>query len=448
MKCGLYGWILLSVAGLTGLSVLADEPHNGEKLELSQAIQEAISHSPDLKFSRASEDEASGKHMESLSGLMPTLGVAGYHYTSQKYQVFDANIGGTAFAIPVVTPATSLKLSLTLPVFDGFKSVNQVRASRSASDAASESTRWQEFQVTQFVSDAFYRSLAAEQLAEVATENIKTLEDHYEHVQSRRKGGIATSYDVLRVEVQLDEARTQKIQADDNVVLERKRLARLMGTPEDMRLISGDLPEPIDAPKIDELTAEKSLESRKDLHSLQLQERASDLADTASKSWLVPSFGVMADYEFYNNTNFDVTNADPYHNDYDVGVYVRWNVFDGGASIGKAQQSSAQLRQAQAHLDSESQRLPENLELWKRRYRYGVSLYKTSVSDIKKSEESVRQAKEGFKQGVRTVSEQLDAQLDLFRSRASKVNAQLSTAEALIQLELTVGRKLANADLN
>jgi outer membrane protein TolC len=429
-------------------AAVAEDSNPQAPLGIEQAVAEAVGNSPQLRLAHAREDEAKGGKLVALSGFMPSVSAFGFHYTDQKFENFDAQLGGQTFPVPVVIPTTSLKLSLDLPLFNGLRNVNQLRASDAVSDAASEDERWQEFLLTETVSDAFYRAMAAQQLADVATENIRTLEDHYAHVQSRRKGGIATSYDVLRVEVQLDEARTQKIQADDNIVTERKRLARVMGVPNDDRPVTGELPVPEAAPRIHGLTADAAFEHRSDLRSLELQQKATDLTDTAAKSWWVPSFGAMADYEFYNNTDSELASSTNYHNDYDVGLYMRWNLFDGGRSIGQAQQSDAKMRQAQAALDIETQKIPEALETWKRRYQYGAALYLTAVSDIKKSQESVRQAEEGFKQGVRTVSEQLDAQLDLFRSRAEKVNAQLTAAESLIQLELTVGRKLTHDDLN
>jgi outer membrane protein TolC len=439
-------FVCSAIALATPFSLAADT--GSSTLTLDSAIAEARGSSPEIRLAEAQADEAGARKNETLSGFLPTVSATGYHLTNIKYETYTASLSPTqTFTLPLVSPQTSLKFSVNLPVFDGLRNIENYRASNAASEASQESKRWEEFTLEQNVKDAFYRALAAQLLADVATENIRTLEDHYSHLQARQKGGMATSYDVLRVEVQLDEARAQKIQADDNVVSERKHLARIMGSPDDMRPISGDLPVPESAPKISQLAAESAVRDRKDLEALRLREKSSSLSDTASKSWLVPTVGVMADYEFYNNLNSSMTSTDAFHNDYDLGFYVRWNIFDGGASLARAAESGAQLRQARARLDIETQRLPEALDMWRRRYNYGVSLYQTAVSDIKKSEISVRQAQEGFKQGVRTVSEQLDAQLDLFRSRASKVNAQLTSAEALIQLELTLGRKLTHDDL-
>ena len=57
-------------------------------------------------------------------------------------------------------------------------------------------------------------------------------------------------------------------------------------------------------------------------------------------------------------------------------------------------------------------------------------------------ENLVRLANAGFKAGVRTTTEVLDAELDLFRARAGIVTTQLNCAEAKTKLELATGENL------
>jgi outer membrane protein TolC len=51
-------------------------------------------------------------------------------------------------------------------------------------------------------------------------------------------------------------------------------------------------------------------------------------------------------------------------------------------------------------------------------------------------------AQEGRRAGVRTSTELLDAESDLFRSRAGLITAQMGAIEALVNLELVSGQKL------
>jgi outer membrane protein TolC len=55
----------------------------------------------------------------------------------------------------------------------------------------------------------------------------------------------------------------------------------------------------------------------------------------------------------------------------------------------------------------------------------------------------VRLARLSYDAGSRTNTDVLDAELDLFRTRAGVVQSQLSAAEALINLELAFGSSLS-----
>jgi outer membrane protein TolC len=61
---------------------------------------------------------------------------------------------------------------------------------------------------------------------------------------------------------------------------------------------------------------------------------------------------------------------------------------------------------------------------------------------VQKSTESVRLAREGHRVGARTNTDLLDAEAELFRAQAGVVNSQVGAIEALINLELTVGKKI------
>ena len=90
-----------------------------------------------------------------------------------------------------------------------------------------------------------------------------------------------------------------------------------------------------------------------------------------------------------------------------------------------------------AHLDA-----PTEFSFWKKRYLYSASLYQAKNSDLKRAEETVRLAGAGFKAGVRTTTEVLDAELELFRARAGIVTTQLNCLESKIKLELSTGESL------
>ena len=112
-----------------------------------------------------------------------------------------------------------------------------------------------------------------------------------------------------------------------------------------------------------------------------------------------------------------------------------------------ARQAEAGNRAEEAAQASRALLLKASLEFetWKRRFVTNAEVNRARLRTEEKSQESVRLATLGLKAGTNTNSEVLDAELDLFRSRAGIVRAQMDAAEALINLELAVGKKLKPA---
>jgi outer membrane protein TolC len=408
-------------------------------LTLEQAVEQAHEKSPQLARARAAASEASWKPLEAISGNLPRLSASATHLFDVKYQFVDINLG-SPLSIPSVFPKTTLSLDATWTIFDGLTSINAYRAALDLRDAARLEEERAELQVDSSTRLAFYKALSAQQLADVAAQNVKTLQEHSERVGVLLKQGKGTKYDSLRVEVQLSEALPEELASRDNVLLSRQALATEMGLPSDDRPIQGSLPEPDDKRLPEVLVPEP--QSRADIQALVHRARASGRAQSASIGALLPKLSLVGQKLFYNNVDYEISDTSHYRDAYSLGVALTWNLFDGGASIARQRASVYQHDQAEAGADAALLRAPQDLELWKRRYHYNVALYRARKQAIVAAQESVRLAKLGNQAGTRTNTDVLDSELDLFRSRAGAVRAQLDAAEALINLELTLGRKL------
>ena len=54
-------------------------------------------------------------------------------------------------------------------------------------------------------------AIASKELEKVAQQNVKTLEEHLTKAKALQQSGMETSFDVLRVEVQLNKAQSDKL---------------------------------------------------------------------------------------------------------------------------------------------------------------------------------------------------------------------------------------------
>jgi len=287
---------------------------------------------------------------------------------------------------------------------------------------------------------AFYKIVANKTLKEVSEQNLKALQDHLKDIKLFKQSGMATNFDVLRVEVQVSIAETDLLNTIDSIAVAEQSLSELMGQDNKDFEVSGTLPTLNGATtnKFDEL----SYQSRQDLASLRNRALALNYNDRAQRSFWLPKLSLNGQYFYYNNLNNNITDSNKFRNAFQIGVMLSWNLFDGMVSISRSAQASEQKFQAEKSVRLAELKAQKDLELWKRKLNYSISLYNARVNDIAKSKESMRLAKEGRRVGARTSTDLLDAESDLYKSQAGAINAQISAIEALINLELTIGQKI------
>jgi outer membrane protein TolC len=278
-------------------------------------------------------------------------------------------------------------------------------------------------------------------LVGVAEENLKALETHLADVTSRVKSGVSTRFDSLRVEVQIEEAKTEKIAADDAAAISRARLFEAIGIADDGKPLEGKMPD--DFSKIDLSKAKLESIAREDRAAQVSEVEAMHDMSKASLAHWAPQVTLFGSQEWYNNINTSITEDDSrFKPDYLVGVMLSWNLFDGGASQASARQARLNEEAAKEKLAELDTSIPVGLDEAKRRLEYNVANYKAKLVSIRKAEESVRLARSGFRAGTRTNTEILDAVIDMNRVRASLVKSQVDAIDALGALELAVGSSL------
>ncbi len=425
--------------------VLMDrEPAANSSLTLQNALDEGLNRSPDVQRARAAAEESHWQRLAALGGgFLPKLEVDAHHYFNQQFTSATISFGASPLAFPGFFPQDMATLQLQVPIFDGLASTRGLEAASLLEQAVNKDRSQVEFRLRQDIRLAFYKSIAASQLQAVAEQNVKTLEDHLNQVNLQKRGGIATKYDMLRVEVLLNEAKADAIDAIDNFVLARKKLTELMGLENDDRTLDGALPIPDDE-RVKNLEIGDSLNNRSDIRAASLRAESAEKKQSATAVWLVPQIWIGGDYTYYQQQSIDsqVRNTGVYGTAWDLGIYLKWNLFDGGVSYAISQEAAARRVQAERAAQSAKLQVPYDFAYWKRRYISNTDHYLSKKFDITRSDESVRLAKEEERAGSRTSTERLDAELDLFRSRAGVVSAQLNAIEAQINLEVSMGREI------
>lgn len=407
-------------------------------LSFEDAWSLAKTHSPKVRVLQAKVDAASIGRLKAWSAQLPHLSLDGHHLLNAKFQEMVIDLGGgpSNFALPETYSDYALNASWT--VFDGFKTWNSVQAAGLEYSASQLEQKRALFELKSQVRLKFNEALAANLLTEVARQNVETLQRHLNDVRARLRSGAATRFDSLRVEVQLEDAKTDLLQAQDKVTIAEAQLAEALGLKQLSDHPQGQLPTFSSA---DIESVQASIDDRDDRKAALLHEQsAHKLAQATRLSW-VPQVSIFAQQDWYNYANYDW--SDHLRRAYTYGVTFKWNLFDGGERYATLRQDLAQQRILAAKTDALTLAIPTEVLTWKRRFVQSIAIYKAATANVVKAKESVRLARSGVTAGVQTQTDLLDAERDLNMANAKVVNAQVASVEALNHLELALGRPLA-----
>ncbi len=422
------------------LALLVSASAYSETVSVQDVIRETQSDSLQIQKAEAAYHEVRWKKTETYAGFLPSLTGELSYITEQHYMFVTMPFGASEVTVPQIMPSTLYTLKAAWPIFDGFASTNRYLAGSSYEESAKNAYEWTQFATTRQAILQFYNVLAADVLKEVAQQNLKTLTDHLKDIRAYRRAGVSTQYDVLRVEVQVSEAQTEILNAQDNLDLSLMKLAETLGHQNETRKPIGELPV-LDAHLIQNLNKDV-VDSRQDLQALKEKSQGAQYMESSANRYWAPHINLFGQYQKYNNRNYRFDDESSFRDAYQVGVNLTWNLFDGMASTSRSGQAEQQAIQIDKEYRLAQIKAQNDFELWRRKYLYYCSVYQSRVQDVSRSEEAVRLARVGRRAGTRTNTELLDAETDLFRSKAGRVKAQIGAIEALINLELSSGKKL------
>ncbi len=410
-----------------------------QELTLSDAQRMARENNPNIRQTKSEVEISRAKVTKALAPQFPQVSATARHLLKEKFQVMEVNLGPSPIEFPVRQPYTQVTVGATLLLFDGFGTWNNFKSAKYERSAKELELARAEFDLDQKVRVQYFKALGSHALVDVAKQSVAMLEAHLEDIKNLMRGGVATKLDLLKVEVQLQDAKTDLLAAEDGAILSVAQLARVLGVNSIAGPLQGTLPvlnqemlKKLDLTDFDRMDRKALLE----------REESAMAKSRASLSAWSPKIYLFGQQEWYNYENSDIGGNSKFKGAYTFGVMLNWNLFDGGASTAERRIAGEELKKSQESLRALDQAIPVDVDFWKRKLTHGIAVYQSGLSGIKKSEETIRLAKSAVRAGTRTNTEVLDAEHDLNVARAKVVHAQIDAVESVSNLELALGKSL------
>ena len=430
MKKFMRAFVIIAAVLAVQCPAAAEEQH----LSLRESIALGLQNSPSLHSSVMKYSYADAKAGEASAGLYPTVKVlAGYQRLSDVPS-FTIPIPMAPVSFPVVLNVYSAKATVQQPLFTGWKLQSAADAASFSAEASRNDLVRDKAELVYAIASAYWNVYRAREMKQVTEENVRQMASHLQDIESMKAQGMATLNDVLKVRVQLSNAKILDSDAENNVRMTVLSFNATLGIPLSTSIV---LTSPL-TPLTNELAPMQSfmteaMENRPDLRGMEWRKRGAESGVAAARGGWLPQLYLTGNY-YYSRPNSRIFPAkDEFKDTWDVGVSLQLDLWNNLTTVYQTDAARAQYTQAEDGIKALRDGI--TLEITQTYLQVNQNRERIALAQLamQQSDENLRVAKEKFSARLTANSELLDAEV-------AQVQARLQLTQAFVDYELSIAR--------
>lgn len=436
--------ILLRIFVLSAVLMFYCQPvfsQENVQLTLDEAIRLGLENSHQLNSAKMNVKYREANYGEVKTQMLPTLQFyAGYTRLSEITPYTFSGPFGSIDIAPNITNNYTMKLSLVQPLFTGYRLSSSSDIAENYFFASKENFTKEQQDLILKIKTAYWNVFKAKKINKVIDENILQTQAHLNDVKSMFDRGMATNNELLKVEVQLAEAKLKQMDAQNSVKLAKLALNSILGLPltnpvEIFEEININLIPEIDLNE----QLEKAYQKRPELKAMDYNIKSGEKAiDLANSGWF-PQIYLNGNYYYSNPNQRFFPQQEKFKGSWDVNITLSYDLWNWNRTGYKSTQAEVQLEQSKDNYNIIKDAI--TLEVNQNYLNVLQAKEKLSVSEfsVKQAEENYRVTKELFAQGLTINSELLDAEVALLQAKTNYVQTIVDYELAKTSLEKSVG---------
>lgn len=431
--------VLLAASGARAGETVVGE---NAVLSLEDCVRIARRDNPDAIAAARQVDAARAGITTAQAGFLPTVSANGNYLRREARFAQDAS-GSNGVADPNRRPDD---YAVSGRVTQNFYSAGRVRAQV---DIAKRSTLSAEMNLKSSLETvalatriAFFQVLVAEANVAIRREAVDILERQLNDERGRFNAGQVPQVNVQRVEVNVANERPGFFQAQSDVAQGYLALAQAMGVaypPGAVRppfRIRGSLEQVPNPPPLD-VALHRAEVQRPELAARRLDVDNANRQIIVEKAGTRPRVDGFAGYDLFSEPN-TLSTRDSY-NGYTVGLNATWQVFDGGATLGRVRAARARVLAAAEQLRQERNVVRAEVRLAYESINLARQTLRAVEGNVALARESLGLINTNVGVGLASQLELLQSRLDLTRSQNTRVGALFGLRVALARLDRAMG---------
>lgn len=427
-----------SLAALFGAAAFAAQPEPApqpvpDTLDLGTAIRFALDNNFAIRQAKERIRQQEGVVVEVSAHEIPNVA------SNAAYQRNDRAISQS---FPAADRAWQINVTATQVLFAGGGVRSAVKSSKLARDAAVLDLQATINDALLQVRTAFYGVLLAREKIKVQESNLELLQSQLKTATDRYRAGTVSSFEQLRAEVAVANARVPLITARNDYRLAIESLRQVLGFTTNTRDSATKVPDFVGTlnftPVSFELQSafEAAHTNRPDLKRLEKLVEAREESVVTARSGYFPTVSAFGGWALRKGT----TNAFRDSPDgFLAGVQGQWNIFDGRATAGRVAQARSQVEQSRLGLTEAQLAADVDVRRAFSQWQEATELAEASQKVVDQATEAVRLANARYSAGTSTQLDVLQAQVDLTTARTNQIQAFYTYNVAVAALRKAMG---------
>lgn len=480
---------VISVILSAALQGMSQEPGpvvaEGSTLTLAQCRDLALGNNKNLRRGAEELRAAGYQKKEAFAAYLPSIDFAGgYMYNQKELSMFDSdqllpvktfNLEKQGYEFNVVkNPMTGEPIkvggqfvpeqvaylpkealtydihnvffgavTLTQPIFMGGKIVAMNKITGYAEELAKSRLDYSVTDVIYAVDAAYWQVVSLKAKQQLAESYVNLLDTLSHNVSLMIKEGVATRSDQLTIDVKLNSARVDLTKVNNGLVLSRMALAQVCGLPLDTRFSLADE----DAPRVTTpaviaddtpIDMQEVYSRRNDLRQLELGVKIYEQKAKVLRSEMMPNLALVGAYSFSNPNLYDGF-KNKFNGQFSVGAMLTIPIWHWGGNYNKYRAAKAQTNAMRMELDNAKEMI--DLQVRQATYKADEALKTRRMTEVNlaKADENLRCADLGFRDGVMTVDNVMEAQTAWLKAHSENIDAAIDVYLCDVYLSKVLG---------
>ncbi len=333
-------------------------------------------------------------------------------------------------------------VTLTQPIFMGGKIVAMNKITGYAENLARAMHDNTAQDVVYAVDAAYWQVVSLKAKQKLAVSYVNLLDTLSHNVSLMVKEGVATKRDQLTVDVKLNSAQVDLTKVNNGLVLSRMALAQVCGLPVHTAFTLADEDADIAAvstPAANSYNMQEVYAARDDLRALELGVKIYKEKENVARAAMMPNLALVGTYTFSNPNMFDGFEK-KFSGMFSVGAMLTVPIWHWGGNYNKLRAAKAQTVAATLELDDAKEIVELQVNQASFKAQEAVKTYNMTETNLAKADENLRSAELGFRDGVMTVNDVMEAQTAWLKAHSENVDARIDVYLCDVYLSKVLGR--------